>query len=94
MIVGASLGGVLVTAFGPGWGLAVDAPNFAIAAASRCYGVVLAGKQLRQASLTPVRGLGPSTSATVTTVLRRVRPKSGVGRSDLPDLHDHFQPFN
>jgi len=37
---------------------------------------------------------GPLTSATMTTVPRRVRPKSGVGRSDLPDLHDHFQPFN
>ncbi|KOV61468.1 membrane protein [Streptomyces sp. NRRL WC-3618] len=34
MIVGASLGGVLVAAIGPGWGLAVDALSFALAAAS------------------------------------------------------------
>jgi predicted MFS family arabinose efflux permease len=34
MIVGASLGGVLVAAVGPGWGLAVDALSFALAAAS------------------------------------------------------------
>ncbi|MZF85764.1 MFS transporter [Streptomyces sp. SID5643] len=34
MIVGASLGGVLVAAVGPGWGLAVDAAGFALAAAS------------------------------------------------------------
>ncbi|MEU0169569.1 MFS transporter [Streptomyces iakyrus] len=34
MIVGASLGGVLVAAIGPGWGLAVDAASFALAAAS------------------------------------------------------------
>ncbi|MGW6645433.1 MFS transporter [Streptomyces sp. A244] len=34
MIVGASLGGVLVAAVGPGWGLAVDAASFALAAAS------------------------------------------------------------
>ncbi|MEU3937166.1 MFS transporter [Streptomyces sp. NPDC029044] len=34
MIVGASLGGVLVAAVGPGWGLAVDAATFALAAAS------------------------------------------------------------
>jgi MFS family permease len=33
MIVGASLGGVLVAAVGPGWGLAVDATTFALAAA-------------------------------------------------------------
>lgn len=33
-IVGASLGGVLVAAFGPGWGLAVDALSFALAAVS------------------------------------------------------------
>jgi MFS family permease len=32
MIVGASLGGVLVAAVGPGWGLAVDAATFAVAA--------------------------------------------------------------
>ncbi len=32
MILGASLGGVLVAAFGPGWGLAVDAASFALAA--------------------------------------------------------------
>ncbi|MGQ4362206.1 MFS transporter [Streptomyces sp. SAS_272] len=32
-IVGASLGGVLVAAVGPGWGLAVDALSFALAAA-------------------------------------------------------------
>jgi MFS family permease len=32
-IVGASLGGVLVAAIGPGWGLAVDALSFALAAA-------------------------------------------------------------
>ncbi|MFE9112123.1 MFS transporter [Streptomyces collinus] len=34
MIVGASLGGVLVATIGPGWGLAVDAASFALAAAS------------------------------------------------------------
>ncbi|MFD3843202.1 MFS transporter [Streptomyces sp. NPDC058642] len=33
-IVGASLGGLLVAAIGPGWGLAVDALSFALAAAS------------------------------------------------------------
>lgn len=33
-IVGASLGGALVAAFGPGWGLAVDALSFALAAVS------------------------------------------------------------
>ncbi|MEW2397616.1 MFS transporter [Streptomyces sp. NPDC046862] len=33
-IVGASLGGVLVAAIGPGWGLAVDALSFASAAAA------------------------------------------------------------
>jgi MFS family permease len=33
-IVGASLGGVLVAAVGPGWGLAVDALSFALAAVS------------------------------------------------------------
>ncbi|MEV2215081.1 MFS transporter [Streptomyces sp. NPDC050997] len=33
-IVGASLGGVLVAAIGPGWGLAVDALSFALAAAA------------------------------------------------------------
>jgi len=32
MIVGASVGGLLVAAVGPGWGLAVDAATFAIAA--------------------------------------------------------------
>jgi MFS family permease len=32
MIGGASLGGLLVAAFGPGWGLAVDAATFAVAA--------------------------------------------------------------
>ncbi|MFF0155973.1 MFS transporter [Streptomyces sp. NPDC005263] len=33
-IVGASLGGVLVAAIGPGWGLAVDALSFALAASA------------------------------------------------------------
>jgi MFS family permease len=33
MIVGAAVGGVLVAAVGPGWGLAVDATTFAVAAA-------------------------------------------------------------
>ncbi len=32
MILGASLGGILVAAVGPGWGLAVDAASFALAA--------------------------------------------------------------
>jgi MFS family permease len=32
MIVGASMGGLLVAAVGPGWGLAVDAATFAVAA--------------------------------------------------------------
>ncbi len=32
MIVGAAMGGILVAAVGPGWGLAVDAGTFAIAA--------------------------------------------------------------
>ena len=34
VVTGASLGGVLVAAVGPGWGLAVDALSFALAAAS------------------------------------------------------------
>ncbi|MER7842154.1 MFS transporter [Streptomyces sp. NPDC096040] len=34
MMLGASLGGVLIAAVGPGWGLAVDALSFALAAAS------------------------------------------------------------
>jgi MFS family permease len=37
MIVGASLGGVLVAAVGPGWGLAVDAATFAIAAVAFAF---------------------------------------------------------
>lgn len=38
MIVGASIGGLLVAAFGPGWGLIVDAATFIAAAA--CFGLV------------------------------------------------------
>jgi MFS family permease len=37
MIVGASLGGVLVAAVGPGWGLAVDAATFAVAAVAFAF---------------------------------------------------------
>jgi MFS family permease len=38
MIVGASAGGILVAAAGPGWGLVVDASTFALAAA--CFAAV------------------------------------------------------
>jgi MFS family permease len=38
MIVGASVGGLLVAAFGPGWGLIVDAATFIAAAA--CFALV------------------------------------------------------
>jgi MFS family permease len=38
MIVGASVGGLLVATFGPGWGLIVDAATFIAAAA--CFGLV------------------------------------------------------
>jgi MFS family permease len=38
MIVGASVGGLLVAGFGPGWGLIVDAATFIAAAA--CFGLV------------------------------------------------------
>jgi predicted MFS family arabinose efflux permease len=38
MIVGASAGGMLVAAVGPGWGLAVDATTFAVAAG--CFALV------------------------------------------------------
>jgi len=30
----------------------------------------------------------------MTIVWRGVRPKTGVVRSDLPDLHSHFQPIS
>jgi len=32
MIAGASVGGLLVAGFGPGWGLVVDASTFAVSA--------------------------------------------------------------
>jgi MFS family permease len=38
MIVGASVGGLLVAPYGPGWGLAVDAASFFVAAG--CYALV------------------------------------------------------
>jgi MFS family permease len=38
MIVGASAGGIMVAAVGPGWGLAADATSFALAAA--CFAAV------------------------------------------------------
>jgi MFS family permease len=38
MIVGASLGGLLVATVGPGWGLAADAASFALA--GLCFGLV------------------------------------------------------
>jgi MFS family permease len=38
MIVGAALGGVLVAAFGPGWGLAIDALSFL--ASAGCFALV------------------------------------------------------
>ncbi len=47
MIVGASAGGVLVAGVGPGWGLAVDAITFALAAA--CFSAVRVPRAVREA---------------------------------------------
>jgi MFS family permease len=54
MIIGASAGGMLVAAVGPGWGLAVDAATFALAAG--CFAAV----RVPQARSTPGAGRGPS----------------------------------
>jgi MFS family permease len=57
MIVGASAGGILVAAVGPGWGLAVDAASFALAAA--------AFARVRVAAVAPAASAASSASASV-----------------------------
>ncbi|MDG4831174.1 MFS transporter [Solwaraspora sp. WMMD1047] len=52
MILGASIGGVLVAAVGPGWGLAVDAAAFALAA------IVFSRLRVPSAAADPVDGVG------------------------------------
>ncbi|WP_086785798.1 MFS transporter [Streptomyces caniscabiei] len=51
VVAGASLGGVLVAAIGPGWGLAVDALSFALAAT--CFALV----RVRAAPPAPSHGV-------------------------------------